>query len=350
VVRRVGFVLAALVVLVVFMVLAEWALERRLDSRFREFLARQTSRAGTFASVDVCLPCASYTIHGVDLKSPGPDGPRPLLEASAVDFGLVWAELWRGELRGEIVLHDAALHVGIDDRGSDGDGEDANVFSIQWDRIGRGLWPTPVTRIVANGSEIYVDYDRFREPILWRFEVHRGLADRLANGDGELPRVRLRGETPGGGEFELKLDVHPAEGRSKLDGRLRAVPLAELETYVRHRAGVDVESGSLTAVIDLEATRSGWTGHVDCRIVDLEIFQASDVIEHGPVQALKDAVAGLMVSIDDSSDGVLEMRLDVDERARDAGDEWAVLADVVEWLLLAPFQAPFRLIPTSPID
>ncbi len=342
--RRPGFWAALAIGLFALALLAEWAIARRLEVRFREWLARGETYGGTLERVTVCLPCLSYTIHGADLHSNGGDEPAPVLAAPEIVIGFDASRLLRAQLRGQIRLHDATLHVDLwrEDRG------EPNALKVRWDHIGRGLIPAPVGRIEAVGGTVFLHYDRYEEPIRWRFDVDEGLADQLAAADGDSPHVVLRGDAPGGGAFALRLRVRP-EGspRSTLDGELRAIPLAELDTYIRQRLGLDVDGGTLTARIDLASTGRSWGGHLDCELVDLDLFELEDLIEQGPLQAAKDGFAELVSRTRKSPDGVLRMRIPVDQRVRGTPeDEWGTVAEILEWLLLAPFEAPFELIAT----
>lgn len=337
--RRLAIGAAAAFALLALCLAAEGPIERRLESHFTSALASSQHVGGSIESVEVCLPCLSYTIRGVDLVTADGAERAPLLRASAVDVGLALSELHRCAGCGEIVLHDAVLHVDIgrEDRG------EPSALGVEWSNIGRGLLPVPIDRIATEDAVLLVRYDRYREPIEWRFEIAEGLARALSD-RGAAPRVALRGATPGGGRFEVRLDVSPAESeRSLLVGVVSGVPLVSLDSYIEQRLGLDVEDGALSAKMSLEAMPGGWFGHVDCEITELRVFDPSDFWQDGPVQALKDGFAGAVSQARRDEDGALRLRVEIDRSTGSPESLWTTLGHIVRWLLVAPFTAPFGI-------
>lgn len=332
---------AALLLLVAANTAAEWEISHRLEQRYRGVLGDDEGLLGDFRRISVCLPCLSYTLHELRLESRDAPPDRPILYARAVDVGGDLPSLLRGRLRGRIVLRDAQLRMEVG-----GAHAGATAFSVPWSELGRGLFPAPIARIEAvEDSRAVLRHDGFDEPIEWGFRIAKGRAVRLAPADGP-PRVFLEGSTPGRGHFELTLRVaEPGGERSRLRGALRDVSLEHLDSYLRQRVGVEVESGEVSAHIALEEADEGWQGTVDCEVVDLQVFELRDLVEQSPLQATRDGVAGVVGAMRRSPDGVLRVRMDVHGRAdATAGDRWRAAAEILRWLVLAPFELPLRLL------
>jgi hypothetical protein len=202
---------------------------------------------------------------------------------------------------------------------------------------------------VSRDSEVIVEYER--EPIGWRFEVDSGSITGLAIADG-APRAHVRGRAPGDGAFEFTFDVEKRDPPSStFRGFVRGVPLAAIDGYVRERFGLDVERGEASAEIDLVVTNTGWKGTVDTELANLEIFEAADVVERGPVQAVTDGVAEVLTRVRRDERGVLAVHLEIDERAQpgsSASWPWTTASQLVEWIFLAPFDLPRQLGITAP--
>lgn len=333
---------ATIAALLGFGVVLQSATGSRLESRFRSDLESSDSRHGQLDHVSVCLPCLSYTIHGIELASARPEGSGPVLSAGELEVGLDVSAVLRGSLRGLIVVRDATLRF---EMGGES-GDDAPAFSIDWDHLGRGLLPMPVGRIETERSVAVVRYQRDSEPIEWKFVVHSGFAEHLASQDSQ-PRVSLNGTTPGGGTFVFQFDVlerNPA--RSSFRGDLVDVPLLALGSYVHERFGFEVEAGVMSARIELEGDDTAWRGDVYCEVVDLEVFEIADIVEQGPVQAATDGVASIAMLLNRHPDGVLRLHREVNEPLDGGSGDWPwqMTTDILRWMLLAPFDAPFRLI------
>ena len=339
--RLVWIVLAALALAAI--VVAQVWIGRHLETRFRAALVEQ-ERPGSLERVSVCLPCLSYTIHGVEVenarKSEAPVESR--LSAERIVVALHRTRLLRGALRGRITIPGAELYVAVDEREDDRAG-----FAVEWQNLGRGLFPFPFDRIEAPGSALIVHDRRSPEPIQWRFDIESGYAENLALADGD-PRVFVSGATPGGGTFEFVLDVERRDPPSStFRGALRAVRLEEIRGYLRQRLGLDVEGGRMSADIDLAVTNAGWTGHIDCELSEVELFEIRDLVEGGPIQAAADGLAAVMAELRKDDDRVLRVRFEVDERVTpDESQDWplTISARLLRWVFLAPFELPLRLV------
>lgn len=324
--------------------LLQSAIGSHLESRFRSDLESSEVRRGRLDRVSVCLPCLSYTIHGVELASVRPEGSGPVLSAGELEVGLDVSAVFRGSLHGLIVVRDATLRF---EMGSE-NGADAPAFSIDWDHLGRGLLPMPLGRIETERGVAVVRYERDAEPIEWKFVVHSGFAEHLASQDSQ-PRVSLNGTTPGDGTFVFQFEVLERDpARSSFRGDLVDVPLLALGSYLHERFGFEVEAGVMSARIDLEGDDTAWRGDVYCDVVGLEVFELADIVEEGPAQATIDGVASIAMRLGRHPDGVLRLHREVHEPFdgdADAADwPWQMTTDILRWMLRAPFDAPFRLI------
>lgn len=318
------------------------AASRLLERRLARAIASSPAVGGRVGSVDVCLACTSYRIRDLSLHSLHPDdaaeGSR-LLVAPEIDVGLVPRSLLHGRPLGGITLRDAELHLAVG-RVEQGKG---TALDVPWKEIGSSLLPMPVDRVDVRGGVLVVRHPGFAEPILWRFRDVRVSARHLSRAGGRAA-LHATGKTPGDGRFELRVELAPdAAGRFTLVGDLRDVPLEALRGYVEQVMGLGVEKGRLGAHFDIAGTRQGWSGHAECRIDGLDVFDPSDLAE-GPAHALWDAVAGAVSSAATlGGEKPLRVRLELGQRfGRPEVDAWTALARLLRAALLAPFARPLE--------
>lgn len=341
---RVVLVAATLAALAV--VALQVALPRLVSRRLDGAIAEAPGVSGGMSRVTVCLPCGSYTVHDLSLRSGTGSEGSPLLSAREMEVGLRMGALLRGRRVGEIVLREPLLHVDV---GREAEGG-RTALDVPWPEVGRRLLPWPIERVAVHDGALRVHHEGLEEPVVWKLEAIEGEARQLGDEPGAPPRLEAHGDAFGSGRFDVQVDFDaPRGGGFDLAGSFREVPLQAMRDLIEQRVGIGIEAGLLGAEFRIEGSKTGWEGRIDCELAQLDVFALHDLSD-GPLHALTDALAGGVAGIASlGREGPLRVRLDVERKLGKEGavDAWGSLGLLVREALLVPFTLPLDVLASA---
>lgn len=290
-----GLVLVAAVLLGVRALLPVW-----VRDHVNRVIERAEGYSGGVRDVDLALFRGAYRIEGLEIRKEGGEVPVPLLDAETIDLSIEWRALLRGSLAGEVEMHQPKLNFVAGPRPE----QTQTGAGVDWTERIAELFPFALDRFAVRDGQLHFR-DPHREP-----PVDVALRDvtieaRNLTNSRDLSARRpaevsfaARAERSGRLAGELAIDPFAERPDFELKLELAALPLTELNDFLRAYAGVDVQRGrfDLTSEVVSEDGRfEGWVQPLLRNVDVLRIEEEAD--EQGFFATLWEALVGTAAEV-----------------------------------------------------
>jgi len=255
--------------------------------------------AGQVGDIDIALIRGAYSIDDVEIVKTEGTVPVPLFAARKVEFSVLWKALMNGAIVGEAELYEPVINiVDSEDEAKKQTGEDGN-----WIAIADDLTPLLIDQVIIHDGQLHFqNFDK--EPkvdiYLSRIEgVGRNLSNSQALTDSPVGHAEITALAMEESELTVNaaVDSSREEPTFDLNLRLLALPLSNLDNFIKTYAPFDIEAGTIDLVTELAARDGVLEGYVKPIIYNLEVFKWSEDIEKdndNPIKALWEGLVGLV--------------------------------------------------------
>jgi hypothetical protein len=263
-------------------------------------LARAEGYSGGVRDVDVALVRGAYRIEGLEIRKEGGEVPVPLLDADAIDLSIEWLALLRGSLAGEVVMHAPKLNFVAGPRPE----QTQTGAGVDWTERLEELFPFSLDRFAVHGGQLHFR-DPHREP-----PVDVALRDvtieaRNLTNSRDLSAQRparasfsARAERSGRLAGELAIDPFAERPDFELKLELAALPLTELNDFLRAYAGVDVQRGRFDLTSEVVSDEGRFEGWVQPLLRDVDVLRLEEEAgEQGFFATLWEALVGTAAEV-----------------------------------------------------
>jgi len=285
-----------IIVIVLVLLVARLALPAFLKSAINRRLEAIPAYTGRVDAVGVSLLRGAYTMRGLQLEKREAGGTRPFLDAEAIDFSLVWSELFRGRVVSEIQATRPRLNFlqAATQETSQLD------FDRRWQDVINDLFPIEITHFEATDGELHF-VAPLRDPPVDIFlrdlkVVVRGLRNRPDLNEGEaVATVLVEGVTPGNGRLALSSELEPLAPKPRFHLKLKVdkLSLPAMNQFLLAYGNVDVSAGEFTGYLEMVARDDRYRGYFKPFFENLEFKSATDPNKPILTRVWEKLVAGL---------------------------------------------------------
>ena len=276
--KKAGYVALALVVILGVLLLALPTIVERYVSKT---LAEMEDYRGTIEGIDIQLIAGQYTVEGLELnKRSTPEIDVPFLAIDAVELGLQWSALLRGEIVADVVVNKPVVNF------VDGESEEDSQVGAGPDWVEKIEALTPFT---INAFEIHDGAVRLRSApddekekqvlSMDQIELTAKNFSNVRDSEKELPAtLDLKARVQDAAPLTLHADLDPLEKLPKLnvDVTLDALPLTALNDLLKRYANVDAETGTFEAYIEIASADGAFTGYAKALAKDADFFNIDE--------------------------------------------------------------------------
>lgn len=318
--------------LIALCVILQTVLGRSIETRIEAALAETEGVRGGIDRVGVCLPCLSYTLHGVQLEREVGSDWQPVLSAEAVRVGLRPSSLLRAAPGGAIHLEGAFLRFRAD----------AASSSAGWGRIGNALLPVPLEQLTAERGRVALANPALDPPVRWMISDIRIRSEALQHRGASPTTVDMQGRLDGEGGIEARLRVREDETLELALG-LQELPIRAFNDYLRNAIGIDVEAGRLTLDGHVTAAATGeLEGKLQGRVEGLDVLGAADVSLKDSLGLAWEALAAAAFAVANrDGEDALHLETRIRQTLEDPGvDAWGLFGRLLRRTLVGLLESP----------
>lgn len=299
---------------------------------------------GRVGDVDLMLWRGAYRLQDVLLYKANGEVDRPLFRAQAVDFSLLWSQLFKGAAVGSVTL--SAPEINFVDGPSES--QDQSGKDEDWLNIANQLFPLQVEKLeVIDGKVTF--YNPQSSPSI-DISLHdiQGKLTNLVNSDAlssdRVAQVSARGQTAQQGTLTLEGELDPSTANPTFDVDIQAdnVALKNFENLFDTYAPFDLEAGSLTLAAELAADNGKLEGYIKPIIHNVEVFSWKEDIEEdgdGPIEGGIEILAAFAMEIfENQSEDQFATRIPLEGDIADPETSiWSSLGAVVKNAFIQAF-------------
>jgi hypothetical protein len=268
------------------------ALQRYVNQKLDEI----PDYGGEIGDVDLSLYRGAYEIENVRIVKTDGDVPVPFFEADKVDFSIQWSELVHGALVGEVKLFSPRLNfVSGPDESQQQKGMDAS-----WQDKVKELFPFRINRLVTYDGEVhYRDFHSDPKVDIYVSDIQlegRNITNAERSEEALFADFQARGKAMEKAEVRARLRTNALADKPTFTfaGELEALPLKNLNDFLRAYANVDAEAGTFALYAELEAKDGQIGGYAKPFLRDAKVLDwKKDVQEKNPFQAIWEGIVGL---------------------------------------------------------
>ena len=237
--------------------------------------------SGRVGGIDLNLWRGAYELTDVAIWREGGTFEQPFVKVERADLSVQWAQLLRGRVVGEVVLHQPKVEFVSETSGA----EAQTGKGARWsERIGK-LVPFRIDRFVVRDGEVRFTHHGVTPPVDlfmtdFFLEILNLTNERAPDAEqGFLTEAEAAGRPFGTGEFEarLRFDLLAQQPRFELDAVLRKIQMTELNDFLQTYGKVDAEGGTLEVYTEFAASGGEVEGYVKTLIEGLKLLNWKEV-------------------------------------------------------------------------
>lgn len=259
------------------------------QSYINKTLSQPGAYDGHVGDVDLMLWRGAYRLQDVLLYKANGEVDRPLFKAEAVDFSLLWSQLFRGAAVGNVTL--SAPEINFVDGPSES--QDQSGKNEDWLNIANQLFPLRVESLEINQGKVTF-YNPQSSPAI-DISLHdiEGKLTNLVNDDAvsknRVAHASASAQTAQKGTLTLKGELDASTHKPTFDVDIQAdnVALKNFENVLDTYAPFDLEAGTLTLAAELAADNGQLKGYIKPIIHNVEVFSWKEDIQQdgdGPIE------------------------------------------------------------------
>lgn len=285
----------ALAILLVVMVGLRLALPGWVQDQLNSRMDRMGDYHGHIDDVAIRLWAGAYTLRGVTVTKQTADVPVPFFSGEQIDIALSWKALLDGGVVATVGFEQPELNF-VDD---EGDASQAGV-GVDWRHQLEQLVPIRLDEItIHNGKVHFRNFSTDPQVDLTAQQVE-GYITNLTNvrdlqgksADFDLTAT-LFGQAPV--EFNGRADPFNVLRDFHYKMVVSPVELSSFNEFLQAYANIDVESGTGTFLMELEAQDDQLRGYAKPLFKDIKVFSWEHDVEDdndGPFRAVWEALVG----------------------------------------------------------
>lgn len=284
--------LVALAVFIVLLVIARVALPIVLRHIINDRLANLAPYSGHVGDVDLALWRGAYAMSDLTLTIQRPDAPEPdpVLLVDTVDITIMWGELLRGQLVGDIIVTRPELFL-TPQLANQGE-EPPTAHDGQSSPSGPDSEPRQWQDYVRQLSLMHIDRIDIREGVLWyRDDEHAVEQVRLATIGARLDGLAVNsqvkghealltvtGQTIGGGTLTVagRADALAELPTFSAQAAVESMSCPELNPLTKRFDNLTFDAGTFSCFIEVDAANGRIDGFLKPIFVDLSVASFKD--------------------------------------------------------------------------
>lgn len=261
-------------------------------------LSQSPNYDSSIGDVDLYLFRGAYRIEDVAINKIEGEIPVPLFAAPSIELSVLWSALLDGEIVSEIDFYEPVINI-VD---SENPQQRQTGEEGQWITILEDIVLLRIDRATVHNGELHFRNFDIEPPMDAYISQLNGNAFNLTNSK-DLNRklvanVDVEGLIMETGRLTAQVELDPSAQRPTfdIDARILGLPLMKIDSLISTYAPFDVEGGDMDLVLELVADDGALEGYFKPLIYDLDIFEwKADIIEDGdnPFRALWESLVGL---------------------------------------------------------
>lgn len=273
-----------------------------LPVAIQRYVNHQLSQSPDYDShigdVDLYLLRGAYRIDDIAINKVEGEIPVPLFAARSVEFSVLWSAILTGEIVSEIDFYEPVINI-VD---SENPQQQQTGEEGQWFAILDDLVLLRIDRASVHNGELHLRNFDIEPPMDAYISQLNGSAFNLTNSK-DLNRelvasIDVTAMVMESGQLTAQIELDPSAQRPSfdIDARIMALPLMKIDSLISTYAPFDVEGGDMDLVLELVADEGELEGYFKPLIHDLDIFEWNeDLIVDGdnPFRALWESLVGL---------------------------------------------------------
>jgi hypothetical protein len=263
--------LIGLGVLVALLIAGRLLLDPLADRYLRRTLAKGDKMQGTFTSLHISLfPPAAEIWNFKLIEKPGGRWDEPLMYAQYTRSSLLWRQLLRGHLVGQVRMENPKL---VMLRQHERKAEQAPGAAEE----ATALFPLKLDLIEIVDGEVLLGIGKGkRAPQLWLHDlelVANNMATQKALMEGEPSTLKLTGYVQRTGKLKATAEMDPFAKQLTFatKGSLTGLKAQELYAFLEHASDLKAESGEIDVFFEAHANSGALRGGVKPIVKNLEI-------------------------------------------------------------------------------
>jgi hypothetical protein len=269
-----------LLIVVVLLVAVRLALPYVILKYANQALNDMEGYRGHIKDIDLAIIRGAYTLdsiylHKVDKKT---QRETPFFAASVVDLSVEWKALFKGEIVGEMIFHDAMLRFTKDKV----EPKDVRKDSTDFKQLLDDFMPLRVNRFEATNSRIqYID-DHSKPPVNIQLTDAYVLATNLRNSydsASELLPASLRATASlydGTLSVNAKMNPLAEEPTFDMNAELKNTNLVKMNDFFQAYSKSDVSRGTFGLYTEFAAKDGHFKGYIKPLLKDLDVLGKED--------------------------------------------------------------------------
>jgi len=274
--RRVAIGLGLVLIL---LLVARLVLPHFLKSAINDRLAAIPGYTGKVDDVGISIIRGAYSMKNLQIEKRETAGTRPFVAVDAIDFSLVWRELFRGRVVSEIY----ALRPRVNFVQTATKETSQLDFDRRWQDVINDLFPIEITHFEVTEGELHFVAPE-RDPPVDIFirdlkVVVRGLRNRPdLNQRDQVATVLVEGVTPGNGQLALSSELEPLAPKPRFHLKLKIdkLSLPAMNQFLLAYGNVDVSAGEFTGYLEMIARDNHYQGYFKPFFENLQFKSAAD--------------------------------------------------------------------------
>ena len=275
--RRLGWLLAVVLVLLVVRMILPYAVKHYLNARMNTM----GSYHGQIADIDIHLWRGAYSIDELRIVKLTGALPVPLLDAKRTDIALSWRALTHGVLRGKVNFTQPTVNF-IDGQGK---GESQSGKGVDWRAQLRLLVPIRLDELsVNNGTVTFQNVVSSPRVDLKMTDVNATVTN-LSNVEGRsgqrVAELHATAKVLGDAPLETRASFDPLQqlGDFSYQISVTGIQLTRANTLARAYTGLDFAGGSGDFTMQLQGKDGRLDGYAKPLFHDLQIFSWKQDVE-----------------------------------------------------------------------
>jgi len=230
---------------------------------------------GRIADVDLELWRGAYTIDSLIFEKIDTDIEEPFIQVRKMDLSIQWDAIWAGEIVGEVICYNPALHFSF------GEEEEDTQTGVEedWTKVVKDLIPIRINRFEMQAGKISLT-NILTQPAtdlpLESFNLKILNIQNVIEQEQALPStIEATGSAPNyGGQLSLKAEAMLLKQVPDFDYDLsfENLNLTTLNPIIKYYSGMDVEAGTISMYSEMAMKDQKYNGYVKPLVRDMKIF------------------------------------------------------------------------------
>lgn len=253
---------------------------------------------GSIQDVDIHLYRGAYAIDHLRIDKKEGKVPVPFVSVDKIDFSIEWRALFKGALVATIETFIPKINF------VDGPSEEQTQTGEEgnWQETVKELFPLQINTLTINNGEVHFQNFSSRPKVDIAINQINLVARNFTNTEklsgNKVASIRGEAKTLDKGQVKLNLKLNPLQEQPpfNMDFALEAVPLVELNDFLKAYADIDAEKGTFALFSEMTVENNQFKGYIkplfkDIKILDLEADKDK------PLSMSKEAGIGLVSMI-----------------------------------------------------